>query len=843
LNAKAIIVAGGGPDAPGGIWEETKVAANKAYDVLIQQGYDHESVYYLSMEAENQYVDRASLNVFLNDAISNWASDASELLLFFVDHGEPDNFILYADGDYTQKLSAQELDGWLDDLQTGPMTGPVTLIYDACESGSFVSKLRPPPEKVRHIITSASNEPAYFLNEGIESFSFQFWDKILLNEGNVGTAFSEAGNIMQGYQTALIDADGNGIANEDNDLILAGNNVIKRGSPSYITIHPLVGSISVGNLSGVSAEISAGGVIDADSVWAQIIPPDINPETAGIPITDLPAIELTDPDEDGVYTGTYDDQGEYEGFDKNGTYIIIVKAVKSQEIYSYVAGAMTIQNFYSPPVHTSVTQANGILNIEADSYEEDDASAQASVIFVNDVDPQSHNFHDIGDEDWVQFYGISGKTYKIKAGNLSVVCDAVIEVYNGDSSPRPEGPQNNAGTGEDEFIDWTCPQDGIYYVRVSNFNDNFGENVKYDLRVYHPVGGVGTVVGRVKDISTNGIDGVKVASNIGGAYTYTLGGGWYTLELVSGTHILTATMTGFTPQVLSVAVNDGNYLPDRNFSMPVADTTAPTATISYSTTAPTNQNVVATLNPSESVTVTNNGALTTRTFTENGSFTFEFEDAAGNTGSATATVSNIDKTAPTYTLAYVPATLTNQNVVATITLSDGTVTSAGGNTHTFTENGTFTFAFIDAAGNAGTAVAMVNWIDITPPTATITYSTTAPTNQDVIAVLVPDEPIWVTNNGGSTTRTFTENGSFTFEFVDTAGNTGSATATVNNIGIVNPGDVNDDGDINLSDLILSLQSLIGLETPAINDASDVNGDDKIGMEEVIYIMQAIAGIR
>jgi len=80
------------------------------------------------------------------------------------------------------------------------------------------------------------------------------------------------------------------------------------------------------------------------------------------------------------------------------------------------------------------------------------------------------------------------------------------------------------------------------------------------------------------------------------------------------------------------------------------DKIAPTATVSYSNTAPTNQGVVATITPSEPVTITNNGGSPSYTFTENGSFTFEFVDAAGNVGSAVATVSNIDKTAPTLTV-------------------------------------------------------------------------------------------------------------------------------------------------------------------------------------------------
>jgi len=71
------------------------------------------------------------------------------------------------------------------------------------------------------------------------------------------------------------------------------------------------------------------------------------------------------------------------------------------------------------------------------------------------------------------------------------------------------------------------------------------------------------------------------------------------------------------------------------------DRTAPTATIAYSETAPTQGSVTATITPSESVTIMNNGGSDSFEFLFNGSFTFEFEDAAGNTGTATATVSNI----------------------------------------------------------------------------------------------------------------------------------------------------------------------------------------------------------
>jgi len=81
------------------------------------------------------------------------------------------------------------------------------------------------------------------------------------------------------------------------------------------------------------------------------------------------------------------------------------------------------------------------------------------------------------------------------------------------------------------------------------------------------------------------------------------------------------------------------------------DTTAPTATMSYSpdNSAWTKQNVIATLHPSEDVTINNNGGSVNYNFSDNGEFIFSFTDSAGNIGTKTASVTWIDKTAPTIT--------------------------------------------------------------------------------------------------------------------------------------------------------------------------------------------------
>jgi len=505
LKSKAIIVAGGGPNASGGtIWEETKKCANKAYDALILQGYEHDSIHYISMEAGNNYIDQANPSEFLSDlsnAINIWATDASQLLLFFVDHGEKGKLVLFDNGvDIPDKLAVSVLDEWLDTLQD-TMTGPVTFIYDACESGSFISKMNP-DGKERIIITSSSEEPAYFLGSGDNSFSFQFWDNTIKKSGRLGSAFLGASNFMKTYQSARIEADWDLDGDEDQDIEIAEDKVVRRGSSVFIGLQPFISSVSppkeLEGLEDNSATIWASGVIDAVSVWAHIIPPNVNPETSGIPIDELPTVQLTYSDNDSKY------MVDYHNFNKAGTYVIVIKAKSTHEIYSYVNDSMISQTLYSPSMYTYVTKTIGEPGVEADSYEVDDTFNQANVIVLDAGDPQAHNFHEADDADWVKFYGLSGELYKVKASGLGITCDVVIEVFDSDGN-SVSNQENSAGAGEDEFLEWTCPQagDGVYYIKISNANSTYGENVKYELKVYRPIGVLQTLLrGIVTDDNT-----------------------------------------------------------------------------------------------------------------------------------------------------------------------------------------------------------------------------------------------------------------------------------------------------------------------------------------------------
>jgi len=211
-------------------------------------------------------------------------------------------------------------------------------------------------------------------------------------------------------------------------------------------------------------------------------------------------------------------------------------------------------------------------------------------------------------------------------------------------------------------------------------------------------------------------------------------------------------------------------------------TTEPTAELEYSETTATNKDVTVTLkNPSRPITITNNEGSNTFTFKENGEFTFKFVDEKGTKGSETAIVNWIDRVSPTPTITYDKTEATNTDVTATITFDEETdiLDNDHKNTYTFTENGTFEFSFQDKAGNMGTAIAKVSWIDKVAPVGIINYDITTPTTGPVTATIEFNETANVINNNKSNKYTFTENGTFEFKFKDLAGNEASLVAEVN----------------------------------------------------------------
>ncbi|NJL59401.1 MAG: hypothetical protein HC887_06925, partial [Desulfobacteraceae bacterium] len=150
-------------------------------------------------------------------------------------------------------------------------------------------------------------------------------------QGNeIGKAFRAAANQMKTYQTAMMDADGDGIGTEA-EIALAENMKIRRNYKPLTDV-PYIYRVSDPQVlhDQTSAKITAGVSYVQDGtkvqrVWATVVPPDFRPDG---PVTNLPEIELTDPDGDGIYENTYTQ------FVQNGTYKINVCAMNQKGMFA-----------------------------------------------------------------------------------------------------------------------------------------------------------------------------------------------------------------------------------------------------------------------------------------------------------------------------------------------------------------------------------------------------------------------------------------------------------------------------------------------------------------------------
>lgn len=205
-------------------------------------------------------------------------------------------------------------------------------------------------------------------------------------------------------------------------------------------------------------------------------------------------------------------------------------------------------------------------------------------------------------------------------------------------------------------------------------------------------------------------------------------------------------------------------------------------TIDYSETNPTNQNVTATLRTNAQITINNNSNSKVYTFTQNGTFTFDYT-IKGQTFQQTATVNNIDKTAPTIEgvengrlyLSEVTPKASDTNLKEVLLYKDNNQVQNYQQNTQITEDGHYKLIAKDSAGNQ-TSVEF----DISRNPAIIDYSEVNLTNQDVVATVNSNFDVNVKNNSNQKSYTFKVNGEFTFE-LNIKGAELQLTAMVDNI--------------------------------------------------------------
>jgi murein DD-endopeptidase MepM/ murein hydrolase activator NlpD len=132
--------------------------------------------------------------------------------------------------------------------------------------------------------------------------------------------------------------------------------------------------------------------------------------------------------------------------------------------------------------------AETVTTVEAactpDSYDGtqnlDDLSTSPTALEIGES--QEHNLCGAGDEDWVMFPAKTGQSLHIStepvAGNAAVV----IQLYSHDGTEL--GEQWPATYNQSAALDWTAPEDGIYFLRLSGIDEKMaGTDVSYQIKV------------------------------------------------------------------------------------------------------------------------------------------------------------------------------------------------------------------------------------------------------------------------------------------------------------------------------------------------------------------------
>jgi hypothetical protein len=188
------------------------ISANNAYNVLLNRSFTKERIFYLN-PSKGQGVDNISSIKKIDDAIT-WAQNNVSvnvpLLIYMVGHCENDTFIVNGKKDM---LNASSLNKSLNLLTNGKGCDDITVVCEACNSGSFIDDLScyNNSSPCRRIIVSSTgvDDDAYFDEEGAQ-FSLYFFRSIY-NGKTIEEAFENASNnpfLIQWRIKPLLDDNG-----------------------------------------------------------------------------------------------------------------------------------------------------------------------------------------------------------------------------------------------------------------------------------------------------------------------------------------------------------------------------------------------------------------------------------------------------------------------------------------------------------------------------------------------------------------------------------------------------------------------------------------------------------
>ena len=261
-----------------------------AYRTMINAGVPKTRLRYLGYGAARD-VDGNGLNDDIlglptlnsvKDAIMNWAptigvQEGVPFFIYLVDHGLVDRFKINGDNQ-DNILQAQDLNLWLTNLENRTRADQITVIIEACRSGSFINSTPSGPATIsgqnRVIIASTNSNLNSFPSVSGALFADAFWTAISGNQ-NLETAFvrSQQAVLATGLsQQPWLDDNGDGVYN-----FLDGSIARSRGlSGAFAGTAPLIQNVSSSFIGSSQVRLHAS-ILDDSAVhkaWAIVIPPN-----------------------------------------------------------------------------------------------------------------------------------------------------------------------------------------------------------------------------------------------------------------------------------------------------------------------------------------------------------------------------------------------------------------------------------------------------------------------------------------------------------------------------------------------------------------------------------------
>ena len=369
MIGQALVIAGDTNDA---LENDVLFLADLFYKTLIDHQYTKDSVYYIAKKhnslsgivIDNTTPSKTAIQQYL-DSLSNgqqnrWVDSNNPLLIYMINHGSKDKFLL----NDQEMLDAHELDQWLDALQL--KTGcQVQVIIDACYSGTFVDNLMPDNQQRRIVMTSTNNSGISLYNQdGRESFSY-----FLINEirkgYNLEVSFE---NTIEILNKKVLFSDQNPQISDPGqlaDLTYIGAGILFGDESPVITSHTISQIIGSGQYP-IYAEINH--LHQLKRVWATIIPPyfSLSDTSADTFSVHLPSIDLS-------LTNNNHYENVYAHFIIDGIYTISIVAqdtldnISTQEFILCVENGLSADRFCDLDLDGQMSLRDAIVAIQLTS--------------------------------------------------------------------------------------------------------------------------------------------------------------------------------------------------------------------------------------------------------------------------------------------------------------------------------------------------------------------------------------------------------------------------------------------------------------------------------------------